>query len=170
MVRVVTLVRRRHHQYWPHWVALAWLTVAVFALLMVAGCRRRVAVPDAAVGPAQPTTAATISGTVRAPEGATGIEDRVVEVINVDTSERQRVTTNNAGSFVVKVKPGKYRVELTLRDGEAIVRQPGVINVNRTDFDAHADLVIGSGRGSGRVPRPRGPAYRIDNGLGSPIA
>ena len=61
--------------------------------------------------------------------------------------------------------PARYRVELPLRDGEALVRQPGVIHVNRSDVDADADFVIGSGRAS----RPR-PAYRVDDGLGSPVA
>ncbi|MBW8713794.1 MAG: hypothetical protein JF632_06885 [Acidobacteria bacterium] len=38
----------------------------------------------------------TISGTVRGPEGTTAVEGRSVEVINVETGDRQLVTTNNA--------------------------------------------------------------------------
>ena len=117
-------------------------------------------------GPRPAQAEGTISGTVRGPESVSAIEGRVVEVINLETNERQRVTTNNAGGFTFKVKPGRYRVELTLREGESLVKQPGIMNVNRSDVDAHADFVIGSVR----VARPRGPAYRTDNGLGSPIA
>jgi hypothetical protein len=40
------------------------------------------------------------------------------------------------------------------------------MHVNRTDIDAHADFIIGAGR----VSRPRGPAYRTADGLGSPVA
>jgi hypothetical protein len=46
------------------------------------------------------------------------------------------------------------------------VRQPGIIQVNRSDVDAHADFVLGTAR----ISRPRGPAYRVDDGLGSPVA
>ena len=94
------------------------------------------------------------------------MDGRTVEVVNVATGERQRAATNNAGGFTFKVQPGKYRVELTLRDGETLVRQPGVISVNRTDVDAHADFVVGA---SG-VARPRYHAPRSDDGLGSAVA
>jgi hypothetical protein len=108
----------------------------------------------------------TISGTVRGPEGTSAIDGRTVEVVNVDTGERQRVTTNNAGGFTFKVKPGNYRVELTLQDGETIVKKPDVIHVNRSDVDAHADFVVGVVR----VSRPRNHVPRTDDGLGSAIA
>jgi hypothetical protein len=143
---------------------LIWFTVGLFALLTLGACRSGVPAIDASERPPEP--AGTISGTVRGPEGASSVDGRLVEVVNVDTHERQRVATNSAGGFSFKVKPGKYRVELTVREGESIVKQPGIMNVNRSDVDAHADFVIGSVR----VSRPRGPAYRIDDGLGSPVA
>ena len=83
-------------------------------------------------------------------------------VINVDTGERERGVTNNAGGFSFKLKPGKYRVEVALLHGEAIVKKPGVIDLNRSDVDAHADFVISSTRVR-YLPR-------MDDGLGSPIA
>ena len=136
---------------------------------MSAGCRRGVPVVDLGSRPAEAD--GTISGTVRGP-GNTGVfEGRVVEVVNLETNERQRVTTNNAGGFTFKVKPGKYRVELTLLDGESILKGPGVMNVNKSDVDAHADFIVGTGKGTGgAAARPRGPAYRIDLGLGQPMA
>ena len=108
----------------------------------------------------------TISGTVRGPEGTSAIEGRSVEVINVETGERQHATTNNAGGFTFKVKPGNYRVELTLQEGEALVKKPGVIHVNRSDVDAHADFVVGVVR----ISYPRNQIPRADDGLGSAIA
>jgi hypothetical protein len=53
-----------------------------------------------------------------------------------------------------------------LMDGEKLVKRPGVINVNRSDVDAHADFEIGPSR----IARPRFAAPRFDNGLGPPIA
>ncbi|MGH9374225.1 MAG: carboxypeptidase-like regulatory domain-containing protein [Vicinamibacterales bacterium] len=108
----------------------------------------------------------TISGTVRGPDRSGATEDRIVEVVNIETNQRRRVTTNSAGGYTLTVKAGRYRVDLALRDGESLIRQPGLVNVDRNDVDAHADFVIGTIR----VTRPRGPAYRTDNGLGSPIA
>src|SRR4029078_3336900 len=98
--------------------------------------------------------------------GTTAIEGRNVEVINVDTGERQRVATNNTGGVTFKVKPGNYRVELTLLDGEMIVKKPDVIHVNRSDVDAPADFVLSAAR----VSRPRNRGPRADDGLGSAIA
>jgi hypothetical protein len=137
----------------------------LIALLSISGCRQGVPVIDTAPKPA--SAEGTISGTVRGPQNSSSIEGRIVQVVNVETGERQRATTSNTGGFTFKVKPGRYRVELSLLDGEAIVSQPGVLNVNRSDVDAHADFVIRTG---GRVSRPRGPSYRLDDGLGSPIA
>jgi hypothetical protein len=133
-------------------------------LLGVAACRQGVPVIDTTPGPARAD--GTISGTVRGPEGTSPIDGRTVEVINVDTGERQQLATSNTGGFTFKVKPGKYRVQLRLQPGETLVKAPGVINVNRSDVDAHADFVIGVSR----TARPRSPRLRGDDGLGSPIA
>jgi hypothetical protein len=111
---------------------------------LVAGCRQGMPVVD--TGPRPPQADGTISGTVRGPQGTSAVENRAVEVVNVATGARQRTTTNNAGGFTFKVAPGKYRVTLTLLDGEVIIKQPSVINVNRSDVDAHADFVIGTSR------------------------
>jgi hypothetical protein len=108
----------------------------------------------------------TLSGTVRGPEGTSPVDGRTVEVVNIATNVRQRTTTNNAGGFSFKLPPGKYRVELPLRQGEALVKQPGVIDLNRSDVDAHADFVLGTPR----ILRPRYHAPRGDDGLGSGIA
>ena len=141
------------------------MAVAASAVVLsVAACRQGVPVIDTTPGPVR--TDGTISGTVRGPEGTSPIDGRSVEVINVDTGERQRVATNNAGGFTFKVKPGKYRVQVTLLDGEVIVKQPGILSVNRSDVDAHADFVIGSAKNL----RPRYPRSRGDDGLGAPIA
>ena len=148
----------------PRWVVLGWLTVGILALLMVTACRRGGSDIDTAP---QPSAAdGTLSGTVRGSAGVNPIDGRRVEVVNVDTGERQRATTNVAGGFSFRLRPGKYRVELALRDGESLIRQPGVIDLDRSEADTQAHFVVGSVR----VSRPRGPAYRMDDGLGSPIA
>jgi hypothetical protein len=150
------------HRYWPKWAALACLALGLLALVTLGACRQGTPVID--VSPKPAVANGTISGTVRGPEGTSSIDGRVVEVVNVQTGERQSVTTNKAGGFTFKVAPGKYRVEVRLREGESILKQPDVLNVNRSDVDAHADFVIGTARTS----TPRG--YRANDGLGAPIA
>jgi hypothetical protein len=142
------------------------LTAVLLASLVIGliiSCRQGVPVIDTTPRPAR--TDGTISGTVRGPEGTSPITGRMVAVVNIETGERQQVETSNAGGFTFKVKPGKYRVELTLLSGEVLVKKPPVITVNRSDVDAHADFVIGSFRLMQRFPRPRG-----EDGLGSPSA
>lgn len=141
------------------------ITLAAAAILLsLAACRQGVPVIDTNPGPARAD--GTISGTVRGPEGTSAVEGRAVRVVNLETGETQQTTTNNAGGFTFKVKPGRYRVNLTLRDGEVLIKEPGVMNVNRSDVDAHADFVVGSARTS----RPRFPRLRGDDGLGAPSA
>ena len=149
--------------YCAHQSSSSWLVAITVTLLSLVACHGG---PVIDLSPKPLEADGTISGTVRGPEGTSAIDGRTVEVINVDTGERQRVATNNAGGFTFKVKPGNYRVELTLLDGETIIKKPDVIHVNRSDVDAHADFVIGVVR----VSRPRNPAPRTDDGLGSAIA
>jgi uncharacterized membrane protein len=144
--------------------SLITLIAGVLALLSIQACRQGVPVIDP--GPAPATAAGTISGTVRTSAGTAPLEGRTVEIVNVETGARERTTTSNIGGFTFKVRPGKYRVELALLDGETLVKQPGVITVNRSDVDAHADFVVGTSR----VARPRFAAPRFDNTLGHPIA
>jgi hypothetical protein len=136
--------------------------IGLLALLSV-GCRQGVPVVDPSPGVAQ--AFGTISGTVRASQGASPIEGRLVEVVNVDTGERQRATTSNVGGFTFKVAPGKYRVQVALHDGETVVKGPGIMNVNRSDVDAHADFLIGAVK----LVRPRYPVPPNPL-LGSPVA
>jgi hypothetical protein len=133
-------------------------------MVAVSACRQGVPVIDTAPRPQQ--SDGTISGTVRGPEGTSPIDGRAVAVINVATGERQTTVTNTAGGYTFKVKPGRYRVELTLLQGEALVKRPSIIDVNRSDVDAHADFVIGAAR----IERPRWPRLRGDDGLGAPSA
>jgi Carboxypeptidase regulatory-like domain len=144
-------------------VMLLCVAALMGAVASVASCRQGAPVFDPGERPS--VTDGTISGTVRGPEGTSSIIGRQVDVINVETGERQTTKTNNAGGFTFKVKPGKYRVEVAILSGESILKQPGVMHVNRSDVDAHADFIIGSGKAG----RQRGPSNPTD-GLGPPIA
>jgi hypothetical protein len=151
--------------HWRSASRLFWVLTVILGIAVMVACRRGMPVIDTGPRPAQAD--GTVSGTVRGPEGTSRVEGRTVEVENVDTGERRRTATNNAGGFTFKLPPGKYRLTLTLLPGEALVKQPGVINLNRSDVDAFADFVIGASR----ISRPRWPRpLRSDDGLGAPSA
>ena len=134
------------------------------ALMCLAACRSGAPVVDPS--PKPPQMDGTISGTVRGPEGTSSIEGRQVAVVNVATGERQTTTTNNAGGFTFNVKPGKYRVEVAVQTGETVLKRPGIMTIDKSDVDAHADFIVGSARAAA----PRFAAPQTDNGLGSPRA
>ena len=163
-----TMNTRGTLRYWPRWVAVAWAVVGLLALIGAGACRQGVPAIDTSPKPSEAD--GTISGMVRGPEGTSAPEGRIVgrivEVINVDTGERRRETTNSAGGFSFTLKPGQYRVVLTLQEGEALSKQPGTITLDKSDVDAHADFVLGNPR----VSRPRSPSYRTYDGLGAAIA
>lgn len=133
-----------------------WIVMLVVA---IAACRQGVPVVD--TSPRPPTVDGTISGTVTGP-GGTPLEGRIVEVTNLETGQRQRLTTSNSGGFTFKVPPGRYQVDLTLRDGESLTKRPGIMSINRSDVDAHADFVVGVAR----TVRPHRPLQRGFDGLG----
>lgn len=132
--------------------------MGMLALLATTGCHGSVAAERGIGG-------SVISGTVRVSDQQ-AIGGRAVEIVNLDTNEKQRLTTDNTGGFRLTVRPGKYKVELSLRDGESLLKAPGVMTVAPDRADTHADFVV---RTTG-ASRPRAPAYRTADGLGSPIA
>ena len=139
------------------------ILVALMMLISL-GCQRAAPAFNSALGPGD--AFGTISGTVRGSEGSKSLEGRLVEVINTETSERQRLTTSNGGGFTLKVKPGTYQVQVELRAGESLIKQPGVMNVSRPAADAHADFVVGHVS----LSKPRQRIQQGDPGLGPPIA
>ena len=136
----------------------------VLVLAAVAACRQGMPVIDTTPGPK--VADGTISGTVRGPNNSSSIVGRTVEVVNLETGARQKTVTNEAGGFTFKVAPGKYRVVLAILDGEVIVKQPSILQINRSDVDAHADFVLDKSR----AHRQRLPRLRGDHGLGAPSA
>ena len=141
-----------------------WLAAAVAAVIFAGACRRGVPLVDTAPKPV--VANGTITGVVHGPEGTSPVSGRTVQAVNVATGERTSAVTGSNGGFTIKVPPGKYRLELALHEGETLSKRPDVVDITRGDIDSHIEFVIAGPR----VARPRGPAYRLDNGLGSPVA
>ena len=113
--------------------------------LATAACRTGVPVID--TGPKPPTADGTIAGHVSTGGGATGVPSRIVRAINVASGQKFETTTNNAGTYTLKVPPGKYRIEVELRPGERLVKQPGETEVHKSDLDPNRDFELTAGGG-----------------------
>lgn len=118
------------------------LLVALLALGS-SGCRTGVPIVDRGEKP--PTQEGTIAGHVRT-DGDVAVVTRVVRAVAVSTGMKYETTTNNAGSYTLKVPPGRYRLEVELRDGERLSKEPGETQINASDLDPGRHFVIVVGR------------------------
>jgi hypothetical protein len=117
------------------------LLVAVMALGLV-GCRTGVPVVDRGEKPV--SQAGTIAGHVRS-SGDVAVVSRIVRAVSLSTGEKFETTTNNAGTYTLKVPPGRYRLEVELRQGERLTKQPGETQINPSDLDPDRNFVIDVG-------------------------
>jgi len=112
----------------------------VVLLMLSSGCAARHGRPIVG-GSTVPNPTGTISGNVTT-TGGTPLEGRRVSAINMATEAHFDATTASNGGFTIKVPPGKYRLELELRGGDQIARQPEQTNVNVGDVDELLNFVI----------------------------
>ena len=88
----------------------------------------------------------TIAGIVST-TGKTAVPDRKVTAIETTTGARYDATTGANGGYTIKVPEGTYRLELELRPGESVTKQPGETKINKSDLDPRRDFTI-TGKGS----------------------
>jgi hypothetical protein len=92
--------------------------------------------PDLQVG-------GTIAGIVRATEGSVPLVTRKVTAIHASSGAKFETTTGVNGGYTIKVpQQGRYRIEVELRDGEVIAKQPEETDVNNGDLDPGRDFEI----------------------------
>ncbi len=114
--------------------ALSLIAVSVVAF----ACRTGTPVID--TGDKPPTREGTIAGKV-VTDTNQAVVSRVVRAIAADGT-RHEATTNNAGTYTIKVPPGKYTLEVELRQGERLVKGATETQVNASDLDPNRDFVI----------------------------
>jgi len=110
-------------------------------LLTGVGCRSGQPFLVTAMG--DKTTPGTIAGILSSP-GGEPLSGRNVYAVDVKTAHRYSATTNVTGGFSIKVPPGEYRLQVDLQEGEHVVRDPGVVHINKSDLDANLKIVVGS--------------------------
>ena len=107
----------------------------LFSLLAAAACHPGpILTPKEGVGG---TVAGIVSTTAKA-----AVPDRKVTAVNVTTGARFDATTGPNGGYTIMVPDGTYRLELELRPGETIAKQPSETKINKSDLDPHRDFTI----------------------------
>lgn len=87
----------------------------------------------------------TIAGIVSSDTNA-ALADRTVTAIETATGKRFEATTGTNGGYTIQVPEGTYRLEVQLRDGERVSKQPGQTRVNKSDLDSGRNFVITAAR------------------------
>jgi hypothetical protein len=98
-------------------------------------------------GPSAPT-GGTIAGIVTS-EGKAAVVGRKVTAVDTSSGTRFEATTGANGGYTIKVPEGTYRLEVELRPGEKVAKQPEETRVNRSDLDPQRDFVISGVRAPG---------------------
>jgi hypothetical protein len=111
----------------------------VLAALAAAACRP--GTPIVNTDPMKATTPGTIAGSARSTAGDP-LPDRRVEAVDAKTGQRWAAQTGVTGGYSIKVPPGHYRLEIQLREGETVVKEPGEIDINTGDLDPNMDVVV----------------------------
>lgn len=108
-------------------------------LLLLAACHPG---PVVNTGPGQSApVGGTIAGIVST-DTNTPVSGRKVTAVNIETTARFEATTGANGGYTIKVPEGTYRLEIELRTGEAVVKQPAETKINKSDLDPRRDFVI----------------------------
>jgi hypothetical protein len=115
--------------------ALSLVLIAVFA----AACRPGQPLVD--TEPGKNRTPGTIAGNVRTTAGDP-LPGREVRAVDAATGRKYSAVTGVTGGYSIKVPPGKYRVEVDLREQEAVAQEPGIIDINQSDLDTDLDIII----------------------------
>jgi Carboxypeptidase regulatory-like domain len=114
----------------------------VLSLIACAGARGR----GPAIGSSSKAAdvGGTISGVVRASEGSAPLVGRLVTAIEVTTGAKYESPTASNGGYTMKVPKGRYRLELQLRPGESLAKQPEETQIDTSDMDAGRDFLVAS--------------------------
>jgi carboxypeptidase family protein len=114
-----------------------WILLA--STLVAAACHPG---PVVNAGAKQPSVGGTLAGVVTTPDPAVAVPGRKVTAVETTNGSRYDTTTAANGGYTIQVPEGTYRIEIELRPGEALAKQPDTTKVNNSDLDAGRDFVI----------------------------
>lgn len=115
----------------------SWLLLA--SALLATACHPG---PVVNAGAKQPSVGGTIAGVVSTADPAVAVPGRKVTAVETTSGSRYDTTTAVNGGYTIKVPEGTYRIEIELRPGEALAKQPATTKVSNSDVDSGRDFVI----------------------------
>ncbi len=95
-------------------------------------------------GPKPPVVRGTIAGIVSTASND-ALAGRKVTAIETRTAQRYEATTGTNGGYTIQVPEGTYRLEVEVRQGERVTKQPAETKVDKSDLDPHRNFVITGG-------------------------
>ena len=107
-----------------------------FAVLAATACH-----PGPVLTPKTAGVGGTIAGIVST-EGNAAVPGRKVTAINVATGMRYEATTGANGGYTIQVPEGNYRLDVELRAGEMVIKQPPETKIDRSDLDPQLHFTI----------------------------
>ena len=113
----------------------------LFALLVCCAAAASACHPGPVINTGPQPVGGTIAGIVST-DSKVPVPTRKVTAINTESGAKFEATTGSNGGYTIKVPQGNYRLELELKPGETIVKQPGETKINRSDLDPHRHFVI----------------------------
>jgi len=113
--------------------------ILLMSALLTAACHPG---PVVNAGAKQPSVGGTIAGVVTTPDPAVAVPGRKVTAVETTKGSRYDTTTAANGGYTIQVPEGTYRIEVELRPGEAIAKQPDTTKVSNSDLDSGRDFVI----------------------------
>lgn len=100
--------------------------------------------PVVGTGPKPAGVGGTIAGIVSTGANA-AVTGRKVTAIDTVGSKRYDATTGANGGYTIQVPTGTYRLEIELKPGEKVAKQPSETKIGKGDLDPHRDFVITAG-------------------------
>ena len=96
-------------------------------------------------GAKPPDVGGTIAGIVSSDANA-ALEGRKVTAIDAAGGKRYEATTGANGGYTIQVPVGTYRLEVELKQGDRVSKQPSETKIDKGDLDAQRNFVITVGR------------------------
>jgi len=115
----------------------SWILLA--SAVLTAACHPG---PVVNAGAKQPSVGGTIAGIVTTADSSVAVPGRKVTAVETTNGSRYDTTTATNGGYTLKVPEGTYRIEVELRPGEALAKQPDATKVSNSDLDPGRDFVI----------------------------
>ena len=98
--------------------------------------------PVVDTGPKPPSVGGTLAGIVTTAEATVALPSRKVTATETTTGSRYEASTAANGGYTIQVPEGTYRIEVELRAGEVLAKQPDPTRVTNGDLDTGRDFVI----------------------------